>query len=226
MLGAVEMCNNNGTCRAFDASVMCPSWRVTRDERHLTRGRANTLRLALTGQLGADAMASGALAEHHGAVRVVQGVPARMSDRRRHGEDEDRSAGGARRAARRQRTELADRRTAALCADRRPHRAASQPAQRGPDAAPDGRALAGPRRIAPAARLAARLFSRHRGRRIWRPPIRAARSCCWRTPSIATSSRKTCAPRCACWLPPAIAPGCRSRGAARCAAGAAFSRPA
>jgi Fe-S oxidoreductase len=42
---------------------MCPSWRVTRDEVHLTRGRANTLRLALTGQLGADAMASDALAE-------------------------------------------------------------------------------------------------------------------------------------------------------------------
>jgi len=63
MLGAVEMCNNNGTCRAFDASVMCPSWRVTRDEQHLTRGRANTLRLALTGQLGADAMASDELAD-------------------------------------------------------------------------------------------------------------------------------------------------------------------
>ncbi len=63
MLGAVEMCNNNGTCRVFDASVMCPSWRVTRDEQHLTRGRANTLRLALTGQLGADAMASDTLAE-------------------------------------------------------------------------------------------------------------------------------------------------------------------
>jgi FAD/FMN-containing dehydrogenase/Fe-S oxidoreductase len=63
MLGAVEMCNNNGTCRAFDAGVMCPSFRVTRDETHLTRGRANTLRLALTGQLGADAMASDALAE-------------------------------------------------------------------------------------------------------------------------------------------------------------------
>ncbi len=57
MLGAVEMCNNNGTCRSFDAGVMCPSYRVTRDEIHLTRGRANTLRLALTGQLGADAMA-------------------------------------------------------------------------------------------------------------------------------------------------------------------------
>jgi FAD/FMN-containing dehydrogenase/Fe-S oxidoreductase len=63
MLGAVEMCNNNGTCRAFDAGVMCPSFRATRDEMHLTRGRANTLRLALTGQLGADAMASDTLAE-------------------------------------------------------------------------------------------------------------------------------------------------------------------
>ncbi|MBN8890421.1 MAG: FAD-binding oxidoreductase [Rhodospirillales bacterium 70-18] len=57
MLGAVEMCNNNGTCRKFDAGVMCPSYRVTRDEAHVTRGRANTLRLALTGQLGRDAMA-------------------------------------------------------------------------------------------------------------------------------------------------------------------------
>jgi FAD/FMN-containing dehydrogenase/Fe-S oxidoreductase len=63
MLGAVEMCNNNGTCRGFDAGVMCPSYRATRDEIHLTRGRANTLRLALTGQLGPDAMTSGTLAE-------------------------------------------------------------------------------------------------------------------------------------------------------------------
>ena len=63
MLGAVEMCNNNGTCRTFDAGVMCPSYRVTRDEVHLTRGRANTLRLALTGQLGADALAGDAVAE-------------------------------------------------------------------------------------------------------------------------------------------------------------------
>jgi len=43
--------------------VMCPSYRITRDEKHLTRGRANTLRLALTGQLGADAMASDAAAD-------------------------------------------------------------------------------------------------------------------------------------------------------------------
>jgi FAD/FMN-containing dehydrogenase/Fe-S oxidoreductase len=62
-LGAVEMCNNNGTCRKFDANVMCPSFRVTRNEQDLTRGRANTLRLALTGQLGPDALASDEVAE-------------------------------------------------------------------------------------------------------------------------------------------------------------------
>ncbi len=55
---AVEMCNNNGHCRKFDAGTMCPSYRATRDERHLTRGRANTLRLALSGQLGEDALTS------------------------------------------------------------------------------------------------------------------------------------------------------------------------
>ena len=56
--GAVEMCNNNGTCRRLSAGVMCPSYRVTRDEQHVTRGRANTLRLAISGQLGADAFTS------------------------------------------------------------------------------------------------------------------------------------------------------------------------
>ena len=58
---AVEMCNNNGHCRKFDAGTMCPSYRVTRDEQHLTRGRANTLRLALSGQLGPDAFTSEAM---------------------------------------------------------------------------------------------------------------------------------------------------------------------
>ena len=57
-LGAVEMCNNNGACRKSDPGVMCPSYRATRDEQHVTRGRANTLRLALTGQLGPDALTS------------------------------------------------------------------------------------------------------------------------------------------------------------------------
>ncbi|CDS49543.1 Fe-S protein, homolog of lactate dehydrogenase SO1521 [Polaromonas sp. CG9_12] len=64
---AVEMCNNNGHCRKFDLGVMCPSYRVTRDEKHLTRGRANTLRLALSGQLegikAEDAFTSDAVKE-------------------------------------------------------------------------------------------------------------------------------------------------------------------
>jgi len=55
---ATEMCNNNGACRARDAGVMCPSYRATGDEQHLTRGRANTLRLALSGQLGPEALAA------------------------------------------------------------------------------------------------------------------------------------------------------------------------
>ena len=49
--GAVEMCNNNGECRKVAGGVMCPSYRVTRDERDVTRGRANTLRLGISGQL-------------------------------------------------------------------------------------------------------------------------------------------------------------------------------
>jgi FAD/FMN-containing dehydrogenase/Fe-S oxidoreductase len=61
--GAVEMCNNNGACRANGSGVMCPSYRVTREERDVTRGRANSLRLAITGQLGPDAFASDEMAE-------------------------------------------------------------------------------------------------------------------------------------------------------------------
>jgi Fe-S oxidoreductase len=61
--GAVEMCNNNGACRALAGGVMCPSYRVTREERDVTRGRANTLRLAITGQLGPDAFTSDEMAE-------------------------------------------------------------------------------------------------------------------------------------------------------------------
>ena len=61
--GAVEMCNDNGACRKLAGGAMCPSYRVTRDERDVTRGRANTLRLAVTGQLGPDALSSDEMAE-------------------------------------------------------------------------------------------------------------------------------------------------------------------
>ncbi|MCK1743534.1 FAD-binding protein [Bradyrhizobium sp. 139] len=56
--GAVEMCNNNGACRKLEGGVMCPSYRATRNEKDVTRGRANTLRLAISGQLGPDALSS------------------------------------------------------------------------------------------------------------------------------------------------------------------------
>ncbi len=61
-LAAAEMCNNNGACRKAEPGVMCPSFRITGDERHVTRGRANSLRLALSGQLGVDALTSDEMA--------------------------------------------------------------------------------------------------------------------------------------------------------------------
>src|SRR3979411_1740213 len=61
--GAVEMCNNNGACRKLEGGVMCPSYPAARNEKAVTRGRANTLRLAISGQLGPDALASDEMAE-------------------------------------------------------------------------------------------------------------------------------------------------------------------
>ena len=61
--GAAEMCNNNGACRKSAGGVMCPSFRVTRDERDVTRGLASTLRLAITGQLGPEAFLSDEMAQ-------------------------------------------------------------------------------------------------------------------------------------------------------------------
>ena len=57
MLAAAEQCTGVGACRKTLAGVMCPSYMATRDEVHSTRGRANALRLALTGQLGQDGLA-------------------------------------------------------------------------------------------------------------------------------------------------------------------------
>jgi FAD/FMN-containing dehydrogenase/Fe-S oxidoreductase len=50
--GAVEMCSGLGACRKTLEGTMCPSYMVTREEAHSTRGRANTLRLAMAGRLG------------------------------------------------------------------------------------------------------------------------------------------------------------------------------
>jgi len=50
--GAVEMCSGVGACRKTLEGTMCPSYMATHDEQHTTRGRANVLRLAMTGRLG------------------------------------------------------------------------------------------------------------------------------------------------------------------------------
>ena len=50
--GAVEMCSGVGACRKTQSATMCPSFMATREETHSTRGRANALRLALSGRLG------------------------------------------------------------------------------------------------------------------------------------------------------------------------------
>ncbi|CAN5828882.1 FAD-binding and (Fe-S)-binding domain-containing protein [soil metagenome] len=48
---AVEKCNGMGVCRKLDAGTMCPSFQVTLEEEHATRGRANSLREAMRGNL-------------------------------------------------------------------------------------------------------------------------------------------------------------------------------
>ena len=55
---AVEQCNGVGACRKLGSGTMCPSYMATRDEKDTTRGRANALRLAMSGQLGPDPMAA------------------------------------------------------------------------------------------------------------------------------------------------------------------------
>ncbi|NLX11413.1 MAG: FAD-binding protein [Chloroflexi bacterium] len=55
--GAVEMCNGAGVCRKEGTGTMCPSFMATRDERDSTRGRANALRLAMSGALGLEGLA-------------------------------------------------------------------------------------------------------------------------------------------------------------------------
>ncbi len=46
------MCSGVGACRKKLAGTMCPSYMATREESDTTRGRANVLRLAMSGQLG------------------------------------------------------------------------------------------------------------------------------------------------------------------------------
>ncbi|MCO6476999.1 MAG: FAD-binding protein, partial [Phaeodactylibacter sp.] len=60
---AVHMCTGVGECRKMLGGTMCPSFKATRDEEHSTRGRANALRLAMSGQLSAAGLADKRLLE-------------------------------------------------------------------------------------------------------------------------------------------------------------------
>ncbi len=57
-VAAIEKCNGVGACRKVNAGAMCPSYMATREEKHTTRGRANSLRAALTGELSTNNFAS------------------------------------------------------------------------------------------------------------------------------------------------------------------------
>ena len=187
--GAVEMCNNNGAL---------PQVRRRHDVPVLSRHRRRAARHARPRQYAAAGahgparsrrVRLGRDAETHGSVRVVQGLPARMSDRRRHGADEDRvPASTARGIA----LTLRERLVAYLpryapCAARLAPLLNLR--DRVPRAARPGRAAARLCRAAQPAALAQRLFAR-RGM----PAAEARRWCCSSTPSTASSSRK-CARR-------------------------------
>jgi FAD/FMN-containing dehydrogenase/Fe-S oxidoreductase len=58
---AAEQCCGVAACRKVLTGSMCPSYMATREEADSTRGRANALRLAISGQLGAAGLADTAL---------------------------------------------------------------------------------------------------------------------------------------------------------------------
>ncbi|WP_339711768.1 FAD-binding and (Fe-S)-binding domain-containing protein [Cyclobacterium amurskyense] len=60
---SVHMCTGVGECRKLLGGTMCPSFKATRDEEHSTRGRANALRMAMSGQLDEEGLTSARLQE-------------------------------------------------------------------------------------------------------------------------------------------------------------------
>jgi Fe-S oxidoreductase len=60
---AIEMCSGVGACRKTAGGTMCPSYMVTMEESQSTRGRANALRLLISGQLQADGFDDPTVAE-------------------------------------------------------------------------------------------------------------------------------------------------------------------
>ncbi|MEX2672049.1 MAG: FAD-linked oxidase C-terminal domain-containing protein [Phycisphaeraceae bacterium] len=79
---AVEQCNGVGACRKLGSGTMCPSYMATRDEKDTTRGRANALRLAMSGQLGDEQDITKALGgdEVHGVLELCLSCKACKSE--------------------------------------------------------------------------------------------------------------------------------------------------
>ncbi|MBX3418577.1 MAG: FAD-binding oxidoreductase [Pirellulaceae bacterium] len=77
LVGAIEQCNGVGACRKNLRGAMCPSYRATRDERDSTRGRANLLRLAISGQLDPPGLAN---PELHDALELCLSCKACKSE--------------------------------------------------------------------------------------------------------------------------------------------------
>ena len=60
---AVELCSGVGACRKQRGGTMCPSYMVTLEEAHSTRGRADALRAAISGHLPDASLATRELYE-------------------------------------------------------------------------------------------------------------------------------------------------------------------
>ena len=197
--GAVEMCNNNGACRARDAARHVPvvprhRRRAASDPRPRQYVAAGLVGPARAGRAGLRRYA-----RDDGAVHLVQGLQARMPDRRRHGADEDRVPAPLPQTPRAQPARPADRLAAALRPLCRAAGAAAQSAQPGAVSGPARRtAVRAQRRRQIAANGRHAPIAEHR-----RGP--GARSSCWSIPSTAISSRRMPAPPSASWRGPAIA---------------------
>ena len=206
---AVEMCNNNGHCRKFDAGTMCPSYRVTRDEQHLTRGRANTLRLALSGQLGADALlTSDAVHEALDLCVGCKGCKRECPTGVDMAKMKIEFLAPLHAAARPHAEGPADRRSARLRASREPLRVAAQSARsqcRGARGWAKRWLGFSARRTLPRWRRDTFCFSaaRRAATREAMPGAAEGRWCCSSTPSTALRDARTRSPRCACCRPPA-----------------------
>ena len=81
--GAVEMCSGLGACRKTLDGTMCPSYMATREEAHSTRGRANVLRLAMSGRIGEAGLGDEGVRAGARPVPRMPGLQGRVSRRRR-----------------------------------------------------------------------------------------------------------------------------------------------